>query len=168
MSLNFPQNLKFKRYNRRFVYGGYREETRVCSLLLGSSCGLVVVESGFLTRDQLLAAFKVLHTVLKPKRRKRGQKKSRDPLLCSVALRAPVTVKPIGSRMGRGKGGVDRWICPVRKGRVLFQVQHPRLIKLAVVALVKASFKLPVRTRVVLRQPRLRSRYLFAATRSQR
>lgn len=34
----------------------------------------------------------------------------------------PVTAKPAEVRMGSGKGSVDRWICRVHPGRILFEV----------------------------------------------
>lgn len=34
----------------------------------------------------------------------------------------PVTVKPLGTRMGSGKGSVDRWVAVVKPGRVMFEI----------------------------------------------
>ena len=34
----------------------------------------------------------------------------------------PVTRKPIEVRMGKGKGNVDFWVAPVRKGKVLYEI----------------------------------------------
>ena len=34
----------------------------------------------------------------------------------------PVTSKPAETRMGSGKGSVDRWVAVVRPGRILFEV----------------------------------------------
>ena len=34
----------------------------------------------------------------------------------------PVTLKPIGVRMGKGKGGVDCWVAVVKPGRVMFEL----------------------------------------------
>ena len=34
----------------------------------------------------------------------------------------PVTAKPIEVRMGKGKGSVDRWVCKVKPGRVMFEI----------------------------------------------
>ena len=34
----------------------------------------------------------------------------------------PVTAKPAETRMGKGKGSVDRWVSVVKPGRILFEV----------------------------------------------
>ena len=34
----------------------------------------------------------------------------------------PVTVKPLGTRMGSGKGAVDGWVAVVKPGRVMFEI----------------------------------------------
>ena len=34
----------------------------------------------------------------------------------------PVTGKPLGTRMGSGKGAVDCWVAVVKPGRVMFEI----------------------------------------------
>ena len=34
----------------------------------------------------------------------------------------PVTVKPLGTRMGSGKGAVEYWVAVVKPGRVMFEI----------------------------------------------
>lgn len=63
----------------------------------------------------------------------------------------PVTAKPIEVRMGKGKGSVDRWVCKVKPGRVLFEIDGVS-DDVAREALRLAAMKLPVKTRVVLRE----------------
>ena len=63
----------------------------------------------------------------------------------------PVTAKPIEVRMGKGKGSVDRWVCKVKPGRVMFEIDGVS-DDVAREALRLAAMKLPVKTRVVLRE----------------
>jgi large subunit ribosomal protein L16 len=156
MSIKLPQNLKFKKFHKTFIYAKGSEQ-RVCGLFTGSSCGLVALEAGRLTREQLMVCFQVIQNTLKGKMKKK-QKKNR--VVCSVAIRAPLTSKSLGSRMGRGKGNVDRWICHVKPGRMLFQIQHVRRVRIAFLALHKISYKLPILTKIVLKHPLFFSRYL--------
>ena len=63
----------------------------------------------------------------------------------------PVTAKPAETRMGKGKGSVDRWVSVVKPGRVLFEVADvPEDI--AREALRLAGYKLPIRTQIVSRE----------------
>lgn len=62
----------------------------------------------------------------------------------------PVTKKPAETRMGKGKGDLDHWICPIRRGRMLFEISGvPEDFAKVVFRLI--SFKLPVRTRFITR-----------------
>ena len=63
----------------------------------------------------------------------------------------PVTAKPIEVRMGKGKGSVDRWVCKVKPGRVMFELDGVSE-EIAREALRLAAMKLPVKTRVVVRE----------------
>jgi len=63
----------------------------------------------------------------------------------------PVTAKPIEVRMGKGKGSVDRWVCKVKPGRVMFELDGVSE-DIAREALRLAAMKLPVKTRVVVRE----------------
>ena len=62
----------------------------------------------------------------------------------------PVTSKPAETRMGSGKGSVDRWVAVVRPGRILFEVAGIRQ-EMAQEALRLASQKLPVSTAMIVR-----------------
>ncbi|MFH1435211.1 MAG: 50S ribosomal protein L16 [Pseudomonadota bacterium] len=63
----------------------------------------------------------------------------------------PITKKPIETRMGKGKGNVEEWVCVVKPGRMLFEIQGVTEL-LAREALRRASRKLPVLTRFVIRE----------------
>ncbi|MEX0705287.1 MAG: 50S ribosomal protein L16, partial [Nitriliruptoraceae bacterium] len=62
-----------------------------------------------------------------------------------------ITRKPLETRMGSGKGAPDHWVAPVKPGRVMFELSGvPE--DLAREAMRKASHKLPVKTRFVMRE----------------
>jgi large subunit ribosomal protein L16 len=63
----------------------------------------------------------------------------------------PVTAKPAETRMGSGKGAPDHWVAVVKPGRMLFEVAGVDT-ELAREALRLASYKLPVDTRLVVRE----------------
>lgn len=63
----------------------------------------------------------------------------------------PYTEKPLGVRMGSGKGNVEGWITPVQPGRVLFEIAGVDK-EVAHEALRLASHKLPVKTKFVERE----------------
>jgi large subunit ribosomal protein L16 len=63
----------------------------------------------------------------------------------------PVTAKPAETRMGSGKGAPDHWVAVVKPGRMLFEVAGVET-DLAREALRLAAYKLPVETRLVLRE----------------
>ena len=63
----------------------------------------------------------------------------------------PVTKKPVGTRMGGGKSGVEEWIAPIRKGTVIMEVDNVSEA-VAMEALTKAKFKLSVPCYVIRRK----------------
>lgn len=62
----------------------------------------------------------------------------------------PVTAKPAETRMGKGKGSVDHWVAVVRPGRILFELRAANP-EVAHEALMRAAYKLPIKTKVVAR-----------------
>lgn len=63
----------------------------------------------------------------------------------------PITKKPAETRMGKGKGAPEDWVCVVRPGRILFEMEGVPQEK-AAEAMRLAAMKLPVRTKFVVRQ----------------
>ncbi|MGN0153117.1 MAG: 50S ribosomal protein L16 [Lachnospiraceae bacterium] len=63
----------------------------------------------------------------------------------------PYTSKPIGVRMGKGKGNVEGWVAVVKPGRVMFEIAGvPEDV--AKEALRLATHKLPVKCKIVSRE----------------
>jgi large subunit ribosomal protein L16 len=60
----------------------------------------------------------------------------------------PLTAKPVGVRMGKGKGSVEEWVMNIQPGRIIFEITGVdndtalRALKLAVA-------KLPFKTKIV-------------------
>lgn len=63
----------------------------------------------------------------------------------------PISKKPLETRMGKGKGAPEYWVCVVKSGHVLFEVDGVTE-GTAREALRLASAKLPIRTRFVSRK----------------
>jgi large subunit ribosomal protein L16 len=62
----------------------------------------------------------------------------------------PVSKKPIEVRMGKGKGAPELWVCRVKPGRILFEIDGVT-VQVAREALALAAAKLPIKTRFVAR-----------------
>jgi large subunit ribosomal protein L16 len=62
----------------------------------------------------------------------------------------PVSKKPIEVRMGKGKGTPELWVCRVKPGRIMFEIDGVTT-QVAREALALAAAKLPIKTRFVER-----------------
>jgi large subunit ribosomal protein L16 len=63
----------------------------------------------------------------------------------------PITKKPAETRMGKGKGAPEQWVCVVRPGKIMFEMEGVPL-ELAAEAMRLAAMKLPIRTKLITRQ----------------
>jgi large subunit ribosomal protein L16 len=62
----------------------------------------------------------------------------------------PVSKKPLEVRMGSGTGAPEFWVCRVKPGRIMFELDGVP-VALAKEALALAAAKLPIKTRFVER-----------------
>jgi len=60
----------------------------------------------------------------------------------------PLTAKPLETRMGKGKGSVDKWVMNIKPGRICFEMAGVEE-SLAREALTLALHKLPFKTKIV-------------------
>jgi len=62
----------------------------------------------------------------------------------------PVTTKPAEVRMGSGKGSPEFWVCRVKPGRIMFEIDGVTA-DLAKEALALGAAKLPIKTKFIQR-----------------
>lgn len=105
--------------------------------ITGGSYGLVALEPCWVKSNQLEAARVALTRYIK-----RG-----GHVWIKVFPDKPVSKKPIGVRMGSGKGAVEFWVAVVKPGRVLFEIGGIPDNE-AKEALRLAMHKLPLRCKV--------------------
>lgn len=99
--------------------------------------GLKSLQSGILTSKQIEAARQLI--VKKTKRKIK--------IWIKIFPNVSVTSKPIGTRMGKGKGTISHYVCKIKKGTVIFEVCGPNLT-LLINALRSSQAKLPIKTKV--------------------
>lgn len=63
----------------------------------------------------------------------------------------PISKKPLETRMGKGKGGVDHWVALIKPGKVLYEIEGVTMEQ-AREAFRLAGHKLPVATQFVQRE----------------
>ena len=103
--------------------------------------GLMAQECGWITAQQIEAA-----RIAITRHVKRGGK-----IWIRIFPDKPITKKPAETRMGKGKGNPEGWVCVVKPGRVMFELEGVPL-KVAREALRLAAAKLPVATKFVQRE----------------
>jgi large subunit ribosomal protein L16 len=62
----------------------------------------------------------------------------------------PITKKPQETRMGKGKGAPEEWVCVVRPGKILFEMEGVTEVE-AREAMRLAAAKLPIMTKFATR-----------------
>ncbi|RDU72579.1 50S ribosomal protein L16 [Helicobacter aurati] len=60
----------------------------------------------------------------------------------------PLTAKPLEVRMGKGKGGVEKWVMNIKPGRIIYEMTGIDE-QVAREALALAQSKLPFRTKII-------------------
>jgi large subunit ribosomal protein L16 len=103
--------------------------------------GLKALDAGWITNRQIEAA-----RVAMTRKIKRGGK-----VWINIFPDKPVTKKPAETRMGSGKGSPEGWVAVVKPGRVMFELAGVP-DQLAREAMRLAGHKLPIRTKIVLRE----------------
>ena len=63
----------------------------------------------------------------------------------------PITKKPAETRMGKGKGAPDQWVCVIRPGKILFEMEGVDL-PIAKEAMRLAAAKIGIPTKLVTRE----------------
>ncbi len=112
-------------------------ETRGTVLSFGSF-GLQSLESDWINSRQIESSRKAITHFTK----KSGK------MWIRIFPDKPITKKPPEVTMGGGKGAVEYYVCPVKSGRVLFEIDGISK-ELAKEALRRAGHKLPVKTRII-------------------
>ena len=132
-----PKRTKF----RKQFKGRIKGEAKGGSNLNFGTYGLKATEPERVTARQIEAARRAMTRHMKRQGR----------VWIRIFPDVPVSAKPIEVRMGKGKGSVDRWVCKVKPGRVMFEIDGVGE-DVAVEALRLAAMKLPIKTRVVVRE----------------
>lgn len=131
-----PKRSKFRKAHKGRIHGKAKGGT---TLNFGAY-GLKAVEPERVTARQIEAARRALTRHIKRAGR----------VWIRIFPDVPVSKKPTEVRMGKGKGSPEFWICRVKPGRMLFELDGvPQ--ELAREAFSRAAAKLPMRTRFVSR-----------------
>lgn len=132
-----PLKTKYRKQQKGRIRGVAR---RGCNLSFGDY-GLQATTHGRVTARQLEAGRMALSRAAK-----RGGK-----IWVRVFPDKPITKKPAETRMGKGKGSPEEWVVPVQRGRMLFEIKGVDR-DIAVESLRLASHKLPLITKIVVRE----------------
>ena len=112
--------------NNKIAYGDY---------------ALVATEAGWITTNQIEAIRDAANRYMK----RQGK------LWIKIFPHKPITKKPLGVRMGGGKGQPEQWVAVVRPGNIIMELGEVSE-EIAREALRLASHKLPVLTKFVKKE----------------
>jgi large subunit ribosomal protein L16 len=133
-----PKRVKFRKQMRGRMKGkAYRG-----SELHFGSYGLQALEPSWITARQIEACRRAMVRAMK----RRGK------VWIRIFPDKPITKRAAESRMGKGKGDVEYWAAVVKPGRIMFEIGGDVVESVAVEALRLASYKLPIKTKVVRRE----------------
>ena len=131
-----PKRTKFRKSHRGSRAGNAQKGTTVAF----GEFGLQTLDRGWMTNRQIEACRIAITRSLKRK----------GNVWIRVFPHKSITSRPPETRMGKGKGAVDKWVAVVRPGNVLFEVGGVTESQ-AREAMRLASYKLGIRTRMIQR-----------------
>ena len=132
-----PKKTKFRKAHKGRIHGLAKGGT---ALNFGAF-GLKATAPGRVTARQIEAARRAMTRHMKRAGR----------VWIRIFPDVPVSKKPTEVRMGKGKGSPEFWVCRVKPGRIMFEIDgvSPTVAR---EAFSLAAAKLPVGTRIVQRE----------------
>ena len=131
-----PKRTKY----RKVMKGRNRGKATSGNQLSYGTIGIKAVEHGRIDSRQIEAARIAMTRAIK----RQGK------VWISVFPAKPLTAKPLETRMGKGKGAVDKWVMNIKPGRICFEMAGVDE-ELSRAALTLAKHKLPFKTKIVTR-----------------
>lgn len=129
-----PKRVKYRRVHRGRMTGKAMRGNTVSQ----GDFGIVALEPSWITSNQIEAA-----RIAMTRYTKRG-----GQVWIKIFPDKPVTKKPLGTRMGSGKGAPEYWVAVVKPGRVMFEIAGvPE--ETAREAMRLAMHKLPIKCKFV-------------------
>lgn len=132
-----PKRTKFRKAHKGRIHGLAKGGTR---LNFGAH-GLKAMEPMRVTARQIEAARRAITRHMKRVGR----------VWVLVFPDVPVSTKPAEVRMGSGKGAPEYWVCRVKPGRIMFEIDGVPA-NVAKEAFELAAAKLPIKTKFITRQ----------------
>ena len=131
-----PKRTKYRKQHKGRIKGVAQRGSTIAF----GSFGLKSLDSGRLTNRQIEAARIAMTRFMK----REGK------VWIRIFPDKPITSKPQEVRMGKGKGNPEYWVCVIKPGRILFELEGvPE--DLAREAFHLAMYKLPVKAKFVKR-----------------
>ena len=131
-----PKRTKYRKAHKGRIHGAAKGGTE----LNFGSYGLKAVEPERVTARQLEAARRALTRHMKRQGR----------VWIRIFPDVPVSTKPAEVRMGSGKGAPEYWVCRVKPGRIIFEVEGVTE-DTARKGFELAAAKLPLKTKFIAR-----------------
>jgi large subunit ribosomal protein L16 len=131
-----PMRTKFRKAHKGRIHGTATSGTN----LAFGNFGLKALEPERVTARQIEAARRAMTRHMKRSGR----------VWIRIYPDVPVSKKPIEVRMGKGKGTPEFWVCRIKPGRILFEIDGVT-VQVAKEALALAAAKLPIKTRFIER-----------------
>ncbi len=132
-----PKRTKYRRPQK----GRMRGNAQRGNQLAFGSFGIKTLENKWLTAPQIEAARIAVTRYMQ----RQGQ------IWIRIFPDKPYTKKPLDVRMGKGKGNVEGYICPITPGRIMIEIDGVSA-EIAREALRLGAQKLPVKTKLVVRR----------------
>jgi len=132
-----PKRTKYRKMHR----GRMRGKACRNNQLVYGNYGIQALEPVWLTSRQIEAVRRTISRYTK----RTGK------LWIKVFPDKSVTARAEESRMGSGKGAVEYWVVVIRPGNVLFEIKGVSQ-EIALEALKIASYKLPIKTRILRKE----------------
>ena len=132
-----PKRTKYRKVQKGRMKGKAKGGTQVSF----GEFGLQAVEPGWITARQIEAARVAITRHVK----RRGK------IYIRIFPDKPISKKPAETRMGKGKGSPEEWVCVVKPGRVMYELEGVSE-ELAREAFRLAHHKLGLKTRFVKRE----------------
>jgi large subunit ribosomal protein L16 len=131
-----PKKVKFRKQQR----GRMRGKAWKGHTVSFGDYGLKALEPGWVTDRQIEAARVAITRFVKRSGR----------IWIRIFPDKPITKKPQETRMGKGKGSPEQWVCVIKPGRILYEMEGVSE-ETAREAMRLAGHKLPLKTRFVTR-----------------